>query len=311
MKKVTLTVGSMPEMKVARLRLDALVLIDYAHHYTVHALGMCPDPCLPAARTAGDLACPIFACAGGDVPTEHFAVHADGAAMSEKGVAEVLGAMDGLGARKVGFYIGLAPQDRFDVGPFVHEVAAWLNGNRHDLEEVFILSATPATTYAVPLDMKAACPRVAFAPMNWGVDLIDDCLWFFGRAPAGTAVITAATWVGDHEHPVTELQIPEAVNASGEQLRVREVKAEAFDYVQCPDGGFWRDEVRSVIIPRYVIRADASQIALRFPNVERVGTDPRNRHLVCRCREWMQGADDEDDDGNRLVTAEEFFGGVD
>ena len=311
MKKVTLTVGSIPETHVSNLDLDALVLIDYNNHHTVHALGMCPDPCPPAVRTAGEHAYPIFVCAGGDVPTERFAVRADSAAMTEDGVAEVLEAMAGLGARKVGFYIGLTSQDEFNVGPFVREVANRMNGTRCEIEEVFILSATPATTYVVPSDLKAACPRVAFAPMTWGVNLIDGCLWFYKRAPAGTAVITAATWVGDCEHPTSKLQIPEAVYAFGEELRVREIMAEAFDYVPCPYGGLWRDEVHSIIIPRYVIRADASQIALRFPNVEQVSTDPKNRHLASRCREWMQLADDEDDEGERLVAAEEFSGGVD
>ena len=285
MKKIRLVVNSLPGSAVSSLGLDALVLVDCDDHSVVHALGMCPVPCSPFAKTAGECGYDIISCAGGDVPTEHYAVYARGEVMTEDHVAEVLAALDGLGVLRVGFYIGNFPHNEFDVGPFVRKIARWLNDRRHGIENVFVLSQSPATTYVVPPEVAAEYPNVKFASPEYGANIVNDVIWFFSRLPDGKAKITSVACVGDHEYLGPELQIPETVDAAGEHLSVTEIDSLAFECFHL-DGGRWRDEVRSVIIPRYVVHADATRIARSFPDLEEVCTDSHNCHLATRNREW-------------------------
>lgn len=68
----------------------------------------------------------------------------------------------------------------------------------------------------------------------------------------------------------------------------------------------WRDHVRTICLPRYVIQASPARIARHFDNLDEVITDTENRHL--RTRTWYRAGLEEPEEGARIMTAKEFFG---
>lgn len=303
MHTVTLTLGSMPESKVAKLKLDALVLVDYHNHHTVHALSMCPDPGPVFARTAGNHQWPIFAVAETDVPAERYAVHAGGDALAADGVGEVMSALDGLGAEKVGFYIGLDSPAEFDVYPFVQNIRHWLSSHPHSLKEVCILSATPHTSRGFGPAILPEFPGVRLTSLPQGAAVVGDHEFFYERNGVDSVAIIGVLALGDDGFP-PELVIPEELYVDGWVLRVTEVRSSAFEKAY-EDESNWRDNVHRIILPRYVVRANPRHIARHFANLDEITTDPENRHL--RDREWCRETDGEElDDG--IMNAKEFFG---
>lgn len=309
--KTVFHVGSMPAEQVSKLKLDGLVLADCANHHVVHALGMCPDPGIPFARTTGEGNYSLFATEETDVPAR-YAVHASEAVVTvDSHTDEVLAAMCGLGVKKLGIYIGRPDGgNMLDTMSVIERIMGWMVSHGHPFKHLYIISNAWEMTFTdMPhfhRNVDAFQTVLRWAGWEFGGNEAEGMNYYYEVTSPTTAKIVGVRprETEDAVLPV-ELKIPETVRNGFETYRVTEIDDAAFGLDRRPNDD-WRDHVRTICLPRYVIQASPARIARHFDNLDEVVTDTENRHL--RTRTWYRADLEEPEEGARIMTAKEFFG---